>query len=98
MLVAALAGLGRINSETADRYAGDLGIDFNVENVWTRAIDQAAQRRQRGAVAVLAATGMQTADWQGVPSAHLYRIVRALRAVGMDYEARMIAAEALYRA
>ncbi|HEY6916252.1 MAG TPA: hypothetical protein VI381_01280 [Allosphingosinicella sp.] len=98
LLVAALAGLGRINSETAGRYAGDLGIDFNSENTWTRAIDRAAQRRQRGAVAVLAATGMQTADWQGVPPAHLYRIVRALRAVGMDYEARMIAAEALYRA
>jgi hypothetical protein len=36
---------------------------------------------------------MQTADWRGVPPAHLYHIIRALRMVGLDYEARMIAAE-----
>ena len=40
---------------------------------------------------------MQTATWRGVPPPYLFRIVRDLRAVGMDYEARMIAAEAVAR-
>ena len=40
---------------------------------------------------------MQTGDWTGVPPHYLYRIVRALRAVGLEFEARMIAAEAVAR-
>jgi hypothetical protein len=40
---------------------------------------------------------MQADDWSGVPPEHLYRIMRALRQVGMEFEARMIAAEALTR-
>ena len=48
-------------------------------------------------MALLAAVGMQTSDWRGVPPAYLFRIVRALRTVGLEYEARMIAAEALAR-
>jgi hypothetical protein len=40
---------------------------------------------------------MQTGDWRGVPAEHLFHITRALRQVGMDYEARMIAAEAIAR-
>jgi hypothetical protein len=40
---------------------------------------------------------MQTPSWRGVPPEHLYRITRALRRVGLDYEARMIAAEAMSR-
>ena len=46
---------------------------------------------------LLAAIGMQTPQWRGVPPAMLYRIVSALRAVGLEGEARMIAAEALAR-
>ena len=53
---------------------------------------------QQGMVVVLAAIGMQTPRWDGVPPAMLYRIVGALRAVGLEGEARMIAAEALARA
>jgi hypothetical protein len=96
LLVAALAGLGRIDADTA---AGHVeGINFGAENAWTAALEEAVRRRQPGTVAVLAAVGMQTRGWQGVPPEHLYRVTRALRAVGLDYEARMIAAEALYRA
>ena len=40
---------------------------------------------------------MQTGDWAGVPPAALYRIIGALRAVGLTGEARMIAVEALTR-
>lgn len=93
LLVAALAGLGRIT--TAE--AGQAGLRLGAEDSWTRAIDQAARARAPGTVALLAGVGMQTADWSGVPPSHLFRIVRALSAVGMDYEARMIAAEALAR-
>jgi hypothetical protein len=41
---------------------------------------------------------MQTASWHGMPPEALYRIVAALRAVGLEGEARMIAAEAIARA
>lgn len=93
LFVAALAGLGRIS---ADQAAG-AGFRAGDEDIWTRAIDQAARDRAPGTVALLAGIGMQTASWSGVPAHYLFRIVRALRAVGMDYEARMIAAEAVAR-
>ena len=57
----------------------------------------AARSRQPGTVALLVAVGMQTEDWRGVPPNHLYHSLRALRRVGLGYEARMIAAEALSR-
>jgi len=47
---------------------------------------------------VLAAIGMQASGWKDIPPEALYRIVGALRAVGLDGEARMIAAEAIARA
>jgi hypothetical protein len=93
MLVAALAGLGRVQGDLA----ADYGVELGQENRWTRALDAAARARRPGAVALLAAVGMQTGDWSQVPASHLFRIVRALRAVGYDYEARMIAAEAVMR-
>ena len=40
---------------------------------------------------------MQSGDWYGVPPVYLFKILRSLGMVGMDYEARMIAAEALAR-
>ncbi len=93
MLVAALIGLGRAGGDLA----GEYGVDLSLENRWTRALDDAARSRRPGAVALLAAVGLQAGDWAEVPAAHLFRIVRALRSVGYDYEARMIAAEAVMR-
>ena len=93
MLAAALAGLGRINADQATRAGFSLGGD----DPWTRGIDQAARENAPGAVALLAGVGMQTGSWRGVPPAYLFRIVRDLRAVGLEYEARMIAAEAVAR-
>jgi hypothetical protein len=93
LLVAALAGLGRISPEQATR----AGFRLDRGDVWTAALDRATQERAPGTIALLAGVGMQTADWSGVPPPYLFRIVRALRTVGMDYEARMIAAEALAR-
>ena len=93
MLAAALAGLDRIDAGVAR----DVGVDIGRENSWTRRLELAVQRRQPGTVALLAGIGMQTADWSGVPPQHLYAIVSALRQVGLGYEARMIAAEAMAR-
>ena len=95
MLVAALAGLGRL--EGAEDMASDLGVDLGRQNRWTRLMDRAAERGQQGTVVLLAAAGMQTGGWAGVPPEHLYRILAALRRVGLEYEARMIAAESLAR-
>jgi hypothetical protein len=43
----------------------------------------------------MATAGMQAASWSSIPAFHLYHIVRALRQVGLEPEARMIAAEAV---
>jgi hypothetical protein len=96
MLVAALAGLGKLG-EDGNELAEDMGVRIGAQNRWTRLLDRAAQRRQQGTVVLLAAAGMQTGGWVGVPPEHLYRILLALRSVGLEYEARMIAAEALAR-
>ncbi len=91
MLVAGLAGLGRLADPAS------LGLDTAQRSRWSRMIHAAARSRQPGTVLLLAGTGMQTADWRGVPPEHLFHIVGALREVGLEYEARMIAAEALSR-
>ncbi|WP_428628356.1 hypothetical protein [Sphingopyxis sp.] len=95
-LLAGLAGLGRIDADAAASAAGDLEVDLGKQTRWSRAIMAAAERREPGMVALLAATGMQ-GEWSKVPPYHLYYIVRALREVGLGSEARMIAAEALVR-
>ncbi len=93
MLVAGLAGLGRISMEQAS----SAGFRPGADDIWTQAIDRAAQAREPGTVALLAGVGLQSAGWEGVAPDYLFRIVRALRMVGMDFEARMIAAEAVAR-
>jgi hypothetical protein len=96
MLVAALAGLGRLRPADAAALASETGFSFD-ETRWSRAVSLAASNDQPGTVALLAAVGMQTTSWRGVPPAFLYHILAALRAVGREPEARMIAAEALTR-
>ncbi len=97
MLAAGLAGLGRLAADDAERIGRDLNIRFGAGSSWTRAIAAAATRRDAGTVLVLIGIGMQTADWRGVPPETLYHACAALRAVGMEGEARMIAAEAIAR-
>ncbi|HZF96420.1 MAG TPA: hypothetical protein VEZ20_16275 [Allosphingosinicella sp.] len=97
MLVAGLAGLDRLTADEASSWASDLRMPIGRDDAWTRALDDAIRARQTGTVALLAAVGMQAGDWGRVPASHLYRITRALRLVGMEFEARMIAAEALTR-
>jgi hypothetical protein len=97
MLVAAVAGVGRLGEDTAAGLAEDMGVNLLAQNSWTQMLERAVQRRQPATVALLAGIGMQTPGWRGVPPAHLYRILSALRRVGLGYEARMIAAEAMAR-
>lgn len=97
MLVAGLAGLERINAGDRDRLADDFGLRLGERDRWTAMLDRAAAEGEQGSVVLLAAVGMQTGGWAGVPPNHLYHIVAALHRVGLDYQARMIAAEALAR-
>jgi len=97
LLVAGLAGLDRITADRASQLAAGLGMPIAREDLWTRALDEAVRARRPGTVALLAAVGMQAPDWSRVPPRYLFRIVRALRLTGHEYEARMVAAEALMR-
>ncbi|MBB4641943.1 hypothetical protein [Rhizorhapis suberifaciens] len=97
MLVAGLAGLGRMSLADMNRIAPDIGLRAGYRSRWTRAIDEAARRGEPGTVAVLAGVGMQVSDWSRLPPEHLFHIVSALRRVGLEPEARMIAAEAIAR-
>lgn len=97
MLIAALAGLSRLSAGDAQTLAQDNGVPLAANSRWARAIGAAAQRGEKATVALLAAVGMQGNDWSKLPPTHLYHIVAALHRVGLDPEARMIAAEAISR-
>lgn len=97
MFVAGLAGLNRIGPGKARELAADLEFDLGRETRWTRAIERAADRGNDVLVSYLVGLGMQGSSWQQMTPLHLYQIVRALDAVGLNAEARMIAAEAVAR-
>jgi hypothetical protein len=96
-LVAGLAGLGRISTDTANSLNRRYGLGLGGVTSWTRVIDASASRGQAGTVLVLTGTGFQTPAWDKIPAAHLYHAVAALSHTGQDFTARMIAAEALSR-
>jgi hypothetical protein len=95
LLLAGLAGLGRVDAEAQADFAGDLEVNIAPQTRWSRAITAAAERGEQGTVALMAIAGLQAPSWSLVPASHLYHIVRSLRQVGLDAEARMIAAEAV---
>lgn len=95
LLLAGLAGLGRIESGAQSDFAGDLKVNITQQTAWSKAIAAAADRGEQGTVALMATAGMQAPSWALVPAHHLYYIVRSLRQVGLEAEARMIAAEAV---
>ena len=97
-LIAGLAGLGRIDSGAAGRYSADHQLGLGTETRWTRAIEEAARSNDVVTVALLAGLGMQGLSWKQMTPRYLFHIVSALRAVGLEGEARMIAAEAVARA
>jgi hypothetical protein len=95
LLLAGLAGLGRIDAEAQADFGGDLEVNITRQTEWTRAITAAAERGEQGTVALMAISGLQAPSWSLVPANHLYYLVRSLRQVGLEAEARMIAAEAV---
>jgi len=96
-LFAGLAGLGRLPAGEIEGLAREYAVPVGRVSSWTRALDRAVQAGDPGSVALLCAVGMQSPLWANVPPENLYRIVASLRAVGLEPEARMIAAEALMR-
>jgi len=96
-LVAGLAGLGRLDEGTASGLLQDMGTSLRLESAWSRRIDAAAQYRNQALVALLAGVGMQGDGWDRMTARQLFHIVRALAQVGLEPEARMIAAEAVAR-
>jgi hypothetical protein len=97
LLVAALAGLGRIDSETATALNRSYGLGLGRESAWTRLMAQAGTRRQPGSALLLAAIGMQAASPERIPSAHLFQALKAMRSAGLESQARLIAAEMIAR-
>jgi hypothetical protein len=98
LLIAALAGLGRIDAATAGRLSSEYELGLGGETVWTRLIDGAMRRRQAGTSLLLTASALQGRDFDQVGALYLFHSVNALRRTGQEYLARMIAAEALARA
>ena len=97
LLVAGLAGLGRISTDTANSLNQRYGLGLGHVTSWTKMIDAAAAKGQGGTVLVLIGTGFQTPAFDRVPAAHLYHSLLALQRTGQGFTARMIAAEALSR-
>ncbi|HZU50574.1 MAG TPA: hypothetical protein VE968_01730 [Sphingomicrobium sp.] len=97
LLVAGLAGLGRITTDTANALNQRYGLGLGHVTSWTRMVDAAAARGQAGTVLVLTGTGLQTPSFEHVPAAHIFHSVAALSRTGQGFTARMIAAEALSR-
>ncbi len=96
-LLAGLMGLDRVTGSEATSFAGKLSVNMGRRNRWTDAIDAAAASGNQTLVALLAGFGMQGAGWGKMTPVHLFHIVGALHRVGLDSEARMIAAEAVSR-
>ena len=97
LLVAGLAGLGRIDGRSADRLNRRHGLGIGRRTRWTRLLDGSAALGQPGSVLILAGAGFQAASLEQLPSSHLYHSVAALNRTGQGFAARMIAAEALAR-
>ena len=97
LLVAGLAGLGRIDSETATALNRSYGLGLGRSSSWTRFMVEAGMRRQPGSTLLLAAVGMQAANPERIPSAHLFQALKAMRSAGLESQARLIAAEMMAR-
>lgn len=97
LLVAALAGLGKINGTVASDYSSQLELGLARKTAWTNLLDEASIRRQSGTVALLTGLGLQARDHRTMSPLHMYHLVTALRRNGLDLYARMIAAEAVAR-
>jgi hypothetical protein len=98
LLVAGLAGLGRIDAQLAGQLNGQYGLGLQRRTKWTQLIDGAAARRQAGTAMLLTASAMQAPAIGELPALYMFHALNALRRTGQEGVARMIAAEALARA
>jgi len=97
LLIAGLAGLGRIDAAAAGRLNRQYRLGLGGKTSWTQLIDGAMQRRQAGTSILLTASALQGREFDEVGGVYLFHSVNALRRTGQEYLARMIAAEALAR-
>lgn len=97
LLVAGLAGTGRIDSETATNLNRSYTLGLGRTSEWTGLMTQAGSRRQSGSTVLLAAIGMQASSPERIPSASLFQALKAMRSAGMESQARLIAAEMIAR-
>jgi hypothetical protein len=97
LLLAGLLGLGRVAPADVTTLAQQSGLVVNASSAYAQALKRAVSGRQRGTIALLVAVGMQNPRWQTVPAGDFYQMIAALNAIGMNGEARMIAAEAMAR-
>jgi len=97
LLLAALAGLDRLQTAEQMKLLEAHGVGGDTTSNWARLLLRAADRHEPGTVALLVAVGMQRSGWGGIRPAMFYTMIRALHDVGLDGEARMIAAEAMTR-
>jgi hypothetical protein len=97
LLVAGLAALGRIDRATAVRLDERHSLGLAARTRWSGYADGAAERRQPGTALLLTASGLQAPGARAIGAFYLLHSVRAVRATGLDFTARMIAAEALAR-
>jgi hypothetical protein len=97
LLIAGLAGLGRIDARAAGRFNSQYRLGLAAKTDWTQLIDGAMQRRQAGTSILLTASALQGRQFDQVRALYLFHSVNALRRTGQEYLARMIAAEALAR-
>ena len=96
-LVASLAGLGRLPMNSATDLSKEYAFTLDRPSRWTALIDKAAEVGNPALVALLAGAGMQGSGWDKMTARNLYHIVAALNRVGLEADARMIAAEAVAR-
>jgi hypothetical protein len=97
LLVAGLAGLGRLNAGAAGSLNRTYRLGLGGKTGWTGLIDQAMRRRQGGTALILTASALQGGDFDQVRPIYLFHSINALQKTGQAYLARMIAAEALAR-
>ena len=81
LLVAGLAGLGRITPNAANSLNRRYGLGLGRQSSWTRMIDAAARLRQAGTVLVLDRDRLPDgATLINCPAAHVYHAIAALEA------------------
>ena len=97
LLLGALAALDRLQTQEQLQMLVDYKVGFDNQSNWARMLLRAADRKEPATVALLVAAGMQRTGWAGVSPAMFATMIRALNEVGLDGEARMIAAEAMSR-